>query len=268
MAPQIAVQLGQHNAYVEPMCGSMAVLSAKKPCSSEIVNDLHGDLVNLAWTIQHNHEGPRLYRRLRRLWTAADIFAEADGKIHTYPLASSIDGVTARTAERAYWWFVLSWMGRNGFLGTTRDTRSFAVRYTASGGNQAVRFASAVDSIPAWRRRLRTVTVLRMDAFALLNKLKDVAGQAIYVDPPYMVKSASYKHDFRDEDHGRLAECLGRFRRTRVVVSYYHHPTLEVIYRGWTKIDCTRAKHLSVQGRNGSASTTAPEVLFVNGRIY
>src|SRR5690349_21732835 len=66
LAPAIAEEIGPHRVYWEPFCGSMAVLLAKPPASMETVNDLHGDLINLARVIKHEQLGPRLYRQLRR----------------------------------------------------------------------------------------------------------------------------------------------------------------------------------------------------------
>jgi site-specific DNA-adenine methylase len=238
---------------------------AKPSCSFEMVNDLHGDLCNLAWTIQHETEGPRLYRRLRRVLVSEQAFASAKANAF-WPVAESLEQVTHQTAERAFHYFVLAWQGRSGVIGLTDCHDHFTVRYNCNGGNQATRFVSAVESIPAWRRRLRSVTILRRDGVELIERLQDDKGQSIYVDPPYIVKRGRYVHDFTEAQHGQLASLLARFERTRVVVSYYAHPQLNTLYppERWTHIDCSRAKHLSVQGQRGAKSATAPEVLIVN----
>lgn len=264
LAPLIVEQLGPHRAYVEPFCGSMAVLLAKPSCPFEIANDLHGDLTNLAWTIQHEREGPRLYRNLRRTWYTESTFGAAKRTLADLPLADSPESVNVLTAERAYRYFVFCWQGRSGMIGTANHNNCFTIRYTANGGNQAQRFAGAVESIPAWRRRLRSVTITRRCGLELLAKLPDDPRQAIYCDPPYIAKGATYQHDFTAADHLRLAEVLRRFRESRVVVSYYAAPQLAQWYPGWTQIDCARAKHLAVSGRRGSEGRTAPEVLLVN----
>lgn len=67
LASRIVAELGDHRAYWEPVCGSMATLLSKPRASQETVNDLHGDLINLARCVQHAGVGPRLYRRLRRV---------------------------------------------------------------------------------------------------------------------------------------------------------------------------------------------------------
>lgn len=267
MVPTLLDWLGEHRSYVEPFAGGMSVLLGKPPCTSEIVNDLHGDLINLAWTIQHDVWGPWLYRCLRRVIYSEVSFDFARWKIDELPLANGPDCASEETSRRAFHYFVLCWMGRRGTLGTRGNHHSFAVRYGHTGGNQATRFASALGCIPSWRKRMRGVTIVRRDGFRLLERLPDAVLQSIYVDPPYLVKGARYLHDFTVGDHERLATMLRRFRRSRVVVSYYDHPELTRLYpeRNWLRVDSSREKRLSRQtATEGSKSSTAPELLFVN----
>src|SRR5205823_6470448 len=141
--------------------------------------------------------------------------------------------------DRAYHYFICAWLGRNGVQGTESYNQGYCVRYTKNGGHGSTRYQSCISSIPAWRRRIRNVVVLNRDAFALLDKIEDAPGVVIYADPPYLVKGSKYVHDFSDgfldkkNDHERLAASLNRFKKTRVVVSYYAHPSLGDLYRGW-----------------------------------
>lgn len=266
MAPDIVKQLGPHIQYFEPFCGSMAVLFAKEPCRQETVNDLHGDLINLALVIQDPLLGPNLYRRLRRTPLADELLSKAREEI-LKPGCYELD------AERAYWFFVFSWMGRNGEAGLANVERSglLCVRWTANGGDPAVRFRGVVDSIPAFRRRLRNVTILRRNAFEWLPKVDDVGTVAIYCDPPYIEKSDQYLHDFSPgfmggiDDHERLRDILSSFRNARVVLSYYDCDRVRELYEGWTFITKTRAKHLS---NTNATKKEAPEVLIANGPEY
>lgn len=261
LAPRIVDALGPHRAYWELFAGSMAVLMAKPQATMETVNDLHGDLVNLARVVRHPQLGPSLYRRLRRTWMHIDTFHEAAEPIR----ADRHWDDDEPSVDRAWSYFVVSWVGRNGVAGTSSYNAGFCKRFTKNGGHAAKRFASAVDSIPAWRRRLRNVTILREDAIGLLDRIEDADGVAIYLDPPYLEKGAKYDHDFVSEDHRRLAESACRFRKTRVVVSYYDDPTLDEMYEGWTKIDCTTTKAMVNQGRRDKlGAVKAPEVLLVN----
>lgn len=265
LAAAIVAELGPHRVYWEPFVGSMAVLIAKPPCVMETVNDLNGDLVNLARVIQHETLGPKLYRRLRRTLMSETFHREAAARW----AAMGYGGDGEPDLERAYDHFLCSWLGRNGVAGTHRHNQGFCVCYTANGGHAATRWASVVDSIPAWRRRLRNVTILCRDAFEIIERIDDQPGAAIYVDPPYVEKGGKYIHDFEPADHRRLAEALGRFKRARVVVSYYEHPLVAELYQGWTTVRLKATKALVSQGRRDrSGAVAAPEVLLISGASY
>ena len=159
LAAAIVEALGKHRVYWEPFCGSMAVLLSKPPCVMETVNDLHGDLTNLARVIQHPQLGPKLYRQCRRTWMAEGLFEDAAKVIRSDEASDEPD------LDRACKYMLTTWLGRNGVAGTGRYNHQFCVRYTANGGHAAKRWDSVVRSIPAWHKRLRNVTILRRDAF-------------------------------------------------------------------------------------------------------
>lgn len=271
LAPDIVSAIGPHTTYFEPFCGSMAVLLAKPPCRSETVNDLHADLTNLARVIQHETEGPKFYRRLRRTLMSEGIFGDAIEAV-----GLPFDGTLS--VDRAYHYFVVSWLGRNGVAGTNVGTHSFCVRYTSTGGTPGKRWASAADSVMSWRERLRQVTILRRDAFEVIGKIEDAAGTVIYVDSPYLPstrsgwkgggKQSRYLHDFTPADHPRLAKLLARFSRTRVVVSYYDSPELADLYPGWSVRRLKAGKGIAnASKRDEEGRTDAPEVLLVNDGV-
>ncbi len=170
---------------------------------------------------------------------------------------------------RAYDYFLCTWLGRNGVGGTESYNQGFCVRYTAQGGHAAKRWQSVVISIPAWRRRLANVTILQRDAFELLERIDDRKGTAIYIDPPYIEKGAKYIHDFEQQDHARLAQMLGRFKETRIVVSYYDHPKLAELYPGWERVEITITKSLDNQNRRDKKNkgVKVVEVLLVNSPL-
>lgn len=258
LASRIVAELGTHRAYWEPFCGSMAVLLSKPPATMETVNDLHDNLINLSRVVRDPVQGPILYRRLRRLLVSPAIQAEA---------TEILDQGSA--TDRAYAYFAHAWLSRNGVAGTFKNNANFCRRYTSGGGSPATRLTSAIDSIPAWRRRLRHVQILQDDGIEMCEKIEDAAGGVIYVDPPYLVKGAKYLHDFDWLAHRRLAKALHRFKKTRVVVSYYDHPDLAALYPEWTKVSCPVSKAMVSQGsRDGTNTAKAPEVLLINGPSF
>lgn len=181
------------------------------------------------------------------------------------PVAPSVAAVEPAHVERALAYLVMSWQGRNGSAGTSPTNLTVARRFTSNGGSGGLRWASAVESIPVWHERLRTVAILNMDAFELVERIEDADGTAMYLDPPYVEKSDSYSHDLADADHDRLAEVLRQKKRMRCVVSYYDCDRVRDLYRGWTFVLCPLNKATSHQGQRGKVQTTAPEMLIING---
>jgi DNA adenine methylase len=276
MAPLIVQQLGKHTQYFEPFCGSAAVLFAKEPSRQDTINDLHGDLINLARCLQDDTTAPLLYSRLQRTLFSEDLLEQAQAVLQD---PSPITDVPQY--ERAYWYFLASWMGRNGVAGTAAMDYQIAVRWTDGGGSPTVRFRSATESIPSWHRRLQNVVILRRNAFDIIPRFDDTGSVALYIDPPYPAESrgggkgpgghaGSYLHEFIHDDlfgddHKKLAEMLGKFTQARIVVSSYDCQRIRELYRGWTFIDCHRMKNLHQQNGRGKREKEAPEVLIVNG---
>jgi DNA adenine methylase len=257
LAARIVAELGEHRAYWEPFCGGMAVLLAKPPCRHEIVNDLNRDLVNVARVLQSRATATLLLERLHFTLAAEETFHEAHSNIdgpYTGPLGD---------VERAYWALVRWWLGRNGMAGTTVGRTGFCLRYSSEGGSGGVRWRSLVESVPAFMERLARVDVLNRDGFELLGKIADKPGTAIYCDPPYLVKSARYEHDFAAADHERLATAVARFTQSRVVVSYYDHPDLDRLYppERWRKVAFAVNRAM---GHSAGKPGQATEVLLVN----
>jgi DNA adenine methylase len=263
LALEISALLGKHSSYFEPFCGSMAVLLQKPASSHENVNDLHGDLINMALVVADTQLGSKLFRMLRRTMLHEDLHALVRERMLAVKEWDWRNG-DKPDVQRAYDYFVFSWIGRNGTAGTNNVNSGFCHRWTPHGGHGGQRFASAIESIPAWRKRIRRATITRMDGFEFLGKVEDCEGTSIYVDPPYFVKGAKYVHDFAPEDHERLAKLLHRFTKARVVLSYYDDPKLTELYPDWTQYKIEVSKALAHQGARGENNAKAIEVLLVN----
>lgn len=284
LAPAIVAELGPHTQYFEPFCGSMAVLLAKPPSQKETVNDLHGDLINLARVLKDEKAAPALYEELGKTLFSEGLLVEAhDHLSKPCPLPAG-GAVHNKQWERAYWYFLASWMSRNGTAGTARPEYQVAVRWTKNGGSPTVRFRNAVESIPAWHYRLLNVVILQRDAFKILDRFEDHQATAIYVDSPYLSdtrtgfgkhgKGSKYLHEFDHtgdmfgDDHELLANTLRAYKHARIVVSYYDCPRVRELYAGWTFVSHTMNKQLHVQNGRGARKKEALEVLIINGPSY
>lgn len=275
MADLIVRELGAHEQYFEPFCGSMAVLFAKEPAKQETVNDLHGDLINLARVLQRESMAIDLYERLIGALVSEGLLRDARAYLESTPLSDHT------MVDRAYHYFVASWVARNGVAGTEPVDYQIAVRWTKGGGSPTVRFRNAVESLPEWHRRLLNVVILNRDAFGIIHRFEDAPHTAIYIDGPYPPETLNgdhrYLHDFSagddlfggEDDHVRLRDALVKYNKARVVVSTYECRRYRDLYDGWTFLDVKRAKNLANQNkRGGSEPTDAPEVLILNGPSY
>lgn len=270
LAPLIVKEIGRHKRWFEIFCGSLAVTLAKPKAPTEYVNDRNGDAVNLARVLACEDAAVELYRRVSRVMMCEAMFRDA---CEVWKARGRAEAPAVPDLERAVEYLYASWVGRNGASGTESYNQGFAARYTSRGGHPGARWRAAVESIPAWHERLRDVVILSKCGLELAERIEDEPTTAIYADPPYIEKGAKYIHDFTPADHQRLATALGAFRRARVVVSYYDHPTVRALYPEprWTIIECPVTK--SIVNGNAPAGAddcaeTAPEVLIVNGPSY
>ena len=217
LAPEIVKLLGKHRSYWGLCCGSLAVELAKDPCPNETVCDLHGDLTNLAWVLQKESTAVELYARLARTLPSEENFLASQRAI----LAAADWDDDAPNVDRAFHYFFNSWMGRSGMAGTCRGNSQISVRWTANGGSPAVRFRSAIESIPDWHHRLAYFLILRRNVFDVARSIEDEPGTSIYCDPPYLFRTRKsndnrvggagrYRHEFTEDDHVALAVEIPR----------------------------------------------------------
>ncbi len=298
MGPMIARELEHENGrprafYAEPYAGSMAVLLSKKPSGHEVVNDLWGPLINLAFVIQSDRY-TELRERVERTLYAQPLYDAVVDHAATFKERKPPGGlgdIDDACVEWAWAFLVREWYGQNGYTGTERTHHSLAIRNTPGGGGGATRRAAVERAIPSWHDRLRKVEIRRTDAVELIAGLDDSKDVAIFADPPYFHDTrgkggTKYVYDVEDkpsgglfagdghrDHHDRLADVLNAKRETRVVVTYYAHPRLAELYPKdrWTHVDATRLKNLHAQNRRGAmsgAAAQAPEVVLINGPAW
>jgi DNA adenine methylase len=260
LAPRIVELLGDHTGYFEPFFGGGAVLFAKPPCRHEVVNDLNGDLTNLCWVLQDSKLKRRLLAKLHDTLCSESLY--------TWNRIQFLEPFKAcprnPNLTRAYQALVAWWLGRNGTAGTKGYNQNFCARFSTKGGSGGVRFASMLESLPWLMDRLRRVDVLNRNAFEVIEDIQDQAGTVIYVDPPYVKKSFKYEHDFTEDDHRRLAAVLHRFKRAKVVLSYYPHRLLDGLYEQdhWDRHATLVAKNMANTGKHAAMKMT--ELLYVS----
>lgn len=289
MAPQIVAHFGKHDQYFEVFAGSLAVLFAKEPCRHEIVSEKNPDVANLIRCLSDERAAKTIWEAVSVKIPSERCFADAVQQMASdeedpdfwacrYPdyaatgFAGHCDTLDMR---RAVNFLLVSWQGPSGLAGTTRKPR-FAVRNTTSGGTVVARWKAVADSIPEWHERLRNVEFRCRDAFELIAACPDREGAVLYADSPYHSESRTggdYVFDFDEPmvvdgkercPHEYLAECLGRFKKTKVVVSHYSGPVIDGLYAGWRKVPIEAPRKLKHATGGTHERVEAGEVVFIN----
>lgn len=228
LAPWIIKYFPKHLAYVEPFGGGASVLLRKEPSSSEVYNDLHGEVCNL-FQVLRDHAAAE---RLKEL-CALTPFHREELVLASEPAEDSV--------ERARRTIVKSFFGRQ--PAGVSGSRSLTLRFYRDGKNSVARsWAGWPENIPLFVERLRSVNFECMDALELIPKY-DTENTLFYVDPPYVHATRSdilncrdqYVHELDDAGHEALAEVL-KAAQGYMVLSGYPSGLYEELFPGWKMV--------------------------------
>lgn len=259
LAPWIASLLPPHEMYVEPFCGSAAVLFAKTPARSEIVNDVDRNVVAFFRVLRE--QPADLVEALRLTPYARDEY-----------FAARLDVDDLDDLERARRFFVRSTQAFNGMGNSDGRSGSWSAGVRIGSTPDAVSVRNLIDRLHQHADRLRTVSVDNRPAEKLIATY-DSPNVAIYVDPPYLGETrtsldekkrrkADYRHDMSAAaDHEALAAVLHGCKAA-VVLSGYPSPLYDGLYADWHRAEMT-VQRPSTNTR-GRAGTAAIEVLWSN----
>lgn len=254
LALWIAALLPPHRVYVEPFCGSAAVLFAKRPSTHEVINDRYGDLVTFMRVLRD---------RPRELELACRLTPYARDEY----LAADLDAEGLDELEQARRWWVRSSQsfGQMAKVGTGWSTS------IKRGSNNARSAWNRLDRFQRCADRLGTVAIENRDALEVIRAYDDPTG-VVYCDPPYLGTTRSAVRDSRrrgdyacefmsDDDHIALAEVV-RSTRSAVLVSGYPSPLYDHLYAGWWRTE----RQVLCRVSNGRSGTNGhrTEVIWAN----
>lgn len=245
LAPWIVRHFPNHQHYVEPFGGSLAVLLAKQPSTMETVNDLDGALMTF-WRILRDQP-----EELERVCALTPHSRAEHAAAYDQP-----DDLSDLERARRVW--VQLTQGRGG-IRTATGWRHYAkpVGSTSMPGY----LAGYVGRIAAAAARLAQVSLESRPALDVIAKYGAEPDVLLYVDPPYLGStrfSGGYVHEMKsDEQHRDLASAL-KSCKAAVVLSGYHSPLYAELYDGW---HVTKTPTSTGQGGTWSERT---EVLWSN----
>lgn len=238
IAKWIVQQFPPHRVYLEPFCGSCAVLFAKPRSFIEIVNDIDKRIINMFERIRSN---PQELAAL--LW--ATPYCKANWREHIVP-EDSMEDARLLMAE-----------GTQLYCGNGQNSTWALEKSGVPHKPKPEVWADWFLRIAPAAARLRSVQILSEDAIDAIKRIYQQDDALIYVDPPYIGHEHEYRHNV---NYAEMVDVL-RVARAKVVVSEY--PEAASSYPGWR----TAVKETAGRGRTGAHNTTAKkkaEVLYFN----
>lgn len=231
IAPAISAMLPAHEHYVEPFCGSLAVLLAKSPSRMETVNDLDRELMTF-WSVLRSRPA-----ELARV-CALTPHARAEHAAAYDPAPAGDDVEVARRV------FVQLTQGRAGQLRRT-GWRQY-VNPAGSSASMPDYLAGYVGRIAAAAARLQCVSLECLSGLEVIEKYGREPGVLLYVDPPYLASVRGLERDrgrydrYRvdmpsDAEHRELAEALHGARAAVVVSGYPSDLYDRELFPGWDR---------------------------------
>jgi DNA adenine methylase len=228
VGPAIADLLPAHKHYVEPFCGSLAVLLAKPPSVHETVNDLDLRLMTF-WRMLRDRPD-----ELARVCALTPHSRAEFGAANEPGRPDDLDNL--EIARRV---FVRLTQARSGQMRRT-GWRNY-VRPSATSYAMPDYLAAYVDRIAPAAERLQHVTLESLPALDIVTKYGVDPEVLLYVDPPYLLSTRSktrrsYEHEMLGEDeHRELAEALHAANSAVVISGYASDLYDRELYAGWDR---------------------------------
>lgn len=197
LARHILPLFPSHTCYVEPFCGAAALYFMKEPSKVEVINDIHGELINLYRVIKHHLD--EFVRQFRWALVSRQI----------YRWMKDTPEETLTDIQRAARFFYLQ---KQAFGGKVAD-HTFGTTTTSAPRLNLLRIE---EELSLAHLRLSRTTIEHLD-WANCIKRYDRPHTLFYCDPPYL-KTEGYGVEFGLDEYVRMAE-LARTISGKMVIS-------------------------------------------------
>ncbi|WP_431026197.1 DNA adenine methylase [Halomonas sp. H5] len=210
LAKAIIPQFQPHRTYVEPFCGGAAIFFLKEPSPVEVINDAHGELVNLYRIVKHHPD--ELVRQFR--WSLVSR--------EEYLTQREVNPHHLTDVQRAARFFYLQKLA----FGAKVHGQTFGTSATTPPRLNLMRIEE--DLSQAHLRLSRTV-IEHLDWAECVTRY-DRPETLFYLDPPYW-DTAGYGGEFGLEEYDRMAE-LAHNAKGQVVISVNDIPEMRRAFAG------------------------------------
>lgn len=212
LASQLFPLFAEHKTYVEPFAGAAAMLFLREePAKVEVINDIHGELVNLYRVIKHHLD--EFVRQFRWQLVAREEFDK---------LKQAEPG-TLTDIQRAARFFFLQ---KTAFGGKVSDQR-FGVDARSPPRINLLRLE---EDLSHAHLRLSRVTVEHLPWQDCVTRY-DTPASFFFMDPPYW-QTEGYGSPFSLDQYRALAATM-RSIRGRALLTINDHPAMREVFAGF-----------------------------------
>lgn len=220
IASWICSFIPEHDVYLEPFAGSLAVFFNKRPARIETLNDLDGEVVNYFRVLRDKPQ--ELIAKLRLTPFARDEYNNA------FEINEDDSDV-----ERARKFAVKCWQGfgcsnlyKNGFRSSQQKNSPHCTK----------EWRELPERLVEASKRLLNAQIENLPAIEIIQRY-NTADVFMYVDPPYLLstrKQYLYKHEMTDAEHEELLKLLLK-HPGRVLISGYENEMYNDYLARWHK---------------------------------
>ena len=221
IADWICEYIPEHEVYLEPFAGSLAVFFAKSQARIETLNDLDKNVVNYFRVVREHAE--ELAVQLNMTPYSRDEYYRACEYI---PEDTDIEKAR-KFAIRCWQGFGCSNLYRNGF----RSSQQARSPHTTK------EWQSLPDRLMVASQRLKNAQIENLPAAELIQRY-NTPDVFMYVDPPYLHgtrKNYLYRYEMQDQEHVELLLLLAN-HPGKVLLSGYDNEMYNDMLPGWNKV--------------------------------
>jgi len=210
--------LPSHETYVEPFGGSAAVLLNKPRSTTEVYNDLDGDIVHFFEVARDRPD--ELVDWINRTPYSEQLHNEYADQFYSGERVDDPIERAGRFLYLRYSQFGGKYAQKSGFKRDTARTRT----------TESQTWAAVDERIDQICQRLQGVSIQNASFESVIDRY-DSRDTVFYCDPPYLNKEDTYRVD--GFDHDELATALQGIDG-KAIVSYTARP--QGLYDGWTEL--------------------------------
>lgn len=223
LAKRIVALMPPHIHYVEPYFGGGAVLLYKDPYGvSEVVNDIHSELMTFWRVLQHEH----LFAKMKRV---LDVVPFSFEEFDSAQFVENVRALIARDSDAPLEPAVLTAINffiraRQSRQGKMNDFATLSRNRTRRGMNEQVSsWLTAIEGLPEVHARMKRVVMLKGDAIRVIEQ-QDGPRTLFYCDPPYLhetrVTTEDYSFEMTADDHRKLLYTLAQIKGAFILSGY------------------------------------------------